>query len=290
MRYMRLLLLIGTILLPLLHSSLQPGVTLLQKTCSNLVCAVGLWAAPAMAFTPDTTLQDQLKVLQALQVETQKSNKARSPQERMTAATGPAALVHGVISLVPPGGVDTTYPLGLAAARDLDPALGGDKATLILTAVGLEGPPLAARKLKLADLAFPLTFEITTADLLFPYNAQIWEQSKLSMCSIAVTAVLDDDGLLATPSAAARFGFALADPKPSPTYQSVTKRASDTLLDDGPVSATGLKKKDKSERNLPVYLRTEANIGVNFKSDGKPYSAEELDMLSRIDRDLAGRL
>ena len=57
---------------------------------------------------------------------------------------------------------------------------------------------LIAKSLKLSNLQFPVPFQLTTDDLIFPYNADIWRQSPLSKDTIAVTAILDSDGKLST--------------------------------------------------------------------------------------------
>ena len=70
--------------------------------------------------------------------------------------------------------IDTTeYPFGLPDAASLDPELATSKATLILTAVGKDGPPFAAKRFPLRSLKFPFPFEITTRDLIFPYTKEV---------------------------------------------------------------------------------------------------------------------
>lgn len=266
-----------------------------RTICAKLLLSAASFTAtvfpthPAWAATQyqDTTLRDQLKVIQALQVDTQKSKldaqQEASSQAALSREGGELVLAHGVISLIPPVGTDTTaYPLGFASARDLDAALGGDKASLILTTVGRTGPPLAARRLALKGLEFPYVFDVTTADLLFPYNREIWESSKLSKDSVAVTAILDDDGLLVTPSSSSRFGFALADIKPSPSFQ--TRSPPSETDSDAPQRST------PPSAGVPTtLLRTEAIIQINLRGSDKAYTPEEQDLLGRIDRELAGR-
>ena len=152
-------------------------------------------------------------------------------------------------------GVDASlYPLGFPEASELDLAFANDEATMVITAVGREGPPVAAKRMKLKGLQFPMMFELTTSDLIFPYTAKAWENSPLSKDSIAVTCILDTDGQLITPSAFDRFGFAISAP---------------AVLGD-------------------LSQRTEAKVNINLKSDGHKYTVEELDLLSRVDNYLAG--
>ena len=64
--------------------------------------------------------------------------------------------------------------------------------------------------------------------------------------SIALTAILDADGILSTPDITDRFGFAISDPIKNSNSQDETKT---------------------KPRIVP--LRNEAKISINLKSDGK---------------------
>jgi hypothetical protein len=152
-------------------------------------------------------------------------------------------------------GVDASlYPLGFPDAAELDQVFANEDATMVITAVGRDGPPVAAKRLKLKGLQFPMSFELTTSDLIFPYTASAWNNSPLSKDSIAVTCILDTDGQLLTPSSLDRFGFAISSP---------------AVLGD-------------------LSQRTDAKVSINLKSDGHKYSADEADLLSRVDNFLAG--
>lgn len=152
-------------------------------------------------------------------------------------------------------GVDASlYPLGFPEAAELDQAFANEEATMVITAVGRDGPPVAAKRMKLKGLQFPLSFELTSSDLIFPYTAAAWSNSPLSKDSIAVTCILDTDGQLMTPSSLDRFGFAISSP---------------AVLGD-------------------LSQRTDAKVSINLKSDGHKYSADESDLLSRVDNFLAG--
>lgn len=254
--------------------------------CTGLLSCLGFMPIPSYALM-DTTLQDQLKVLQVLQVEDQQKKLKEQEQKSLAAerTKDQVVIVHGTVSLIPPVGVDTTqYPLGFQQARDLDPSFGDNNACLLLTAVGREGPPLAAQKVpKLGSLKFPLVFDLTTDDLIFPYNRAIFEKSKMARDSVGVTAILDSDCVLATPSATSRFGFALSDVKAYDTFQNIDRK--NAVLEDGPSSATGLTATPKADG----FLRTTADIRVVYKSDGKDYSKEDEEMMARIDRELSSR-
>ena len=67
--------------------------------------------------------------------------------------------------------------------------------------------------------------------------------------SIALTAILDADGVLSTPDITDRFGFAISDPI-----------RSDAKNSNGPG--------DAKTKPRVVPLRNEAKISINLKSDG----------------------
>lgn len=219
------------------------------------ICSVVIGTFLSPVYAAEQSLQDQLKVIQALQVQDQeKSLETQASQvlnKGATYVTG-ELIARGTVKLIPSGaGSDPSqFPFGLPNAASLDAAFDNDDATLFLTAVGREGPPVAAKKYKLKDLKFPFIFEITTSDLIFPYTPDAWLKSSFSADIMAVTCILDVDGLLVTPSANDRFGFALSNP-----------------------TALG-----------GVFQRTEAKLDVSLKSDGRPYTPEEAELLGRVDR------
>ena len=92
-------------------------------------------------------------------------------------------IARGIIALPSSigGGDPSEFPFGYPSAISLDEAFANEKASLILTAISKQGPPVAAKRFNLLkDLKFPFIFELTTDDLLFPYNTEIWEKSPLS--------------------------------------------------------------------------------------------------------------
>jgi hypothetical protein len=230
-----------------------------QKTVTKIGVKIGVscflfQASPVLAV--DNTFQEQLKVIQALQVEQQKI-KVQNALSKVDMNRGNEDVIAkgSVMIAATMYGVDASlYPLGFPEASELDPAFANDEATMVITAVGREGPPVAARRLKLKGLQFPMSFELTTADLIFPYNAKSWQSSPLSKDSIAVTCILDTDGQLITPNALDRFGFAISSP---------------AVLGD-------------------LNQRSEAKVSINLKSDGHKYSGDELELLSRVDNFLVG--
>jgi hypothetical protein len=161
-------------------------------------------------------------------------------------------IARGRIRLVPDGGESKAFPFGLTDAQTLDPALGEDESTMFLLAVGREGPPLAAKRVKAKDLQFPYVFELTSDDLLFPYTPDAWTQSPNSKDTIALTAVLSPDGLLSTGSASERVGFGLSEP----------------------AQVAG------------KFSRETANIAINSKLNTNLYTTEEVEILKDIDSGL----
>mmetsp|Transcript_38135 Transcript_38135/g.38826 ORF Transcript_38135/g.38826 Transcript_38135/m.38826 type:complete len:299 (-) Transcript_38135:383-1279(-) len=224
-----------------------------KRLISLALVAPFCFVSPALA---EQSLQEQLKVVQALQLQQQQESldsQQQSVVKRGASYEAGELLAKGVVTLLPDSRFDPSqYPLGLPDAVTLDPGLGDEKATLYLTAVGREGPPVAAKKLSLKGVSFPYLFEITTQDLLFPYTPEAWRKTSASGDTIAVTCILDTDGVLTTPSKSDRFGFAISDP----------------------VALSG------------SFQRTEAKVAVSMKSDGRPYTQEELEVLGRLDREL----
>ena len=206
----------------------------------------------------EVSFAEQLKVVQALQAEQQRTRVSEAREEELVRESEyerGRLIARGLVSLPAPGTSSSEFPFGYTDASTLDPSFGSEEARLILTAVSKQGPPVAAKRYKLREVSFPFVFEITTDDLLFPYNAKIWESSPLSENSISVTCILEPDGKLVTPEPQARFGFAISDPI-------------------------------KSRSAKEPFMRTDAKISVSLKSDGRPYSPTEIDLLSRVDSEL----
>lgn len=149
----------------------------------------------------DTTLQDQLKVVQALQVERQMDTVRKQETSLKLMAEAEDTIATGIVALPPPAGqgIDASkYPLGYAKAVDLEGVFDKDEAALVITAVPREGPPFAAKAYKLNDIDFPFAFDLNTKDLMFPYTADAWKESALSKDTIAITAILAPDGKLSS--------------------------------------------------------------------------------------------
>lgn len=227
---------------------------LITKIITSNILATQL-LLPAVA---DSTFQDQLRVVQAQQVneqvnrvdEERKIEKNNKQDNNDIIGLGLVALPASSNEQVDP----TAYPLGFADATSLDSKYSSKDASLIITAVGKQSNfPLAGKKYELNKIKFPFYFELKTKDLMFPYTAlSEADRRKLSTDSVAITAILDCDGQLSTSNACERFGFSISDP----------------IKLDG------------------VMSRTEARITTSFRSDGKEYNANDVDLLERVDAEL----
>jgi hypothetical protein len=206
----------------------------LVAVCASVLC-LPVYHAGATTLD-DATFQGQLSIIREQQRSDifRKQKESLEAQEKAFASCPHAVIARGVVTLSPLIALENTgsstldpskYPLGLPFATDIDSRFalpdrsGGESdsdptPTLFLTAVGRDGPPLAAKKIRLGtgqgDTGlFPLYVELTTADLLFPYSDEVWKQLPLQRKgdSISVAAVLDVDGHLAgPPSSADSFG------------------------------------------------------------------------------------
>jgi hypothetical protein len=221
-----------------------------------------IFYASSTNFVPQYAVADdlvqQLQSIKSENMERQRLSLAEQEEALMTKElTYPAGklIARGVIQLSTEGLQASDFPFGLENAALIDPEFGVDKASMIVLAIGREGPPVAAKRFSLKDTTFPLVFEITTDDLLFPYNAEAWQESKLSKDTIAVTAILNSEGRLSSQNAVQRLGFATSDL----TVFAGTKQ------------------------------RSSAGVVVSAKLDNKMYSADELQILSGIDDGLDNR-
>jgi hypothetical protein len=261
----------------------------------------------------DKTLEDQLKVVQALQVETQIDSVNKQRQvERGSSDIEQTLIATGIVAIPPPSGsgIDSTqYPLGYGKVAMLDEVFDNKNAALIITAVPRNGPPFAAKIIRnLKGVSFPAPFAITTDDLLFPYTEKAWKSSPNSKAPISLTAILDEDGRLSTPSDKARFGFATA-PVQTGSSAATSKDVTEAVLDYGAGVGEGVtfklnKKNGKlhSEKSkappADAYVqrkdgigelpqRREAKISMYLRADGSQYSPSELELLEKIDSFLA---
>lgn len=234
-------------------NTIEGKVSSFKKLATNLIASQLI--LPVLVANSDSSLQDQLKVVQALQVEEQ-INRVDNERKIVKKSNNNNFLIaKGLIALPASTNEDVdplSFPLGFMEATSLDSSYGSKDAALFITAIGKQGPPLAAQKYSLNQIKFPFYFEITSDDLLFPYTPAAFVKNPISKDAIAVTAIIDCDGILSTPNTCERFGFAISDP---------------IKVDD-------------------LITRTEAKITVSLKSDGKPYDDKDIELLSRVDSEL----
>jgi hypothetical protein len=126
---------------------------------------------------------------------------------------------------------------------------------VIVTKLLSTGPPLAAKRYKLNSLQFPFVFEITSADLLFPYTEEAWLKSTNSKDTVAMTAIISTSPLLGKPADTERAGFGISEP----------------------ITFAG------------VLTRTGGQLSVQDKVDMSLYSKEDLALLDSVDKALAER-
>ena len=206
---------------------------------SSVLCTPAFHANAAAL--DDASFQGQLSIIREKQRSdiVTKQKESLEAQEKLFVScphvTHPV-IARGVVTISPLIALENAgsstidpskYLLGLPFATDVDSRFSladraGDEGgsdltpTLFITAVGRDGPPLAAKKIRLdlsqsnaGSLMFPVYVELTTADLLFPYSDEVWRQLPLKERgdSISVAAVLDSDGQLSgPPSSADSFG------------------------------------------------------------------------------------
>lgn len=217
----------------------------------------------ALADTEDMgNLKDQLVTIQSSQVDEQlqalTDQRGRTDSSLRQDFVSGSQIAKAVVTLLPPRNniPASEYPLGLRDASVLDESYNGESASMICTAIGKEGPPLAAKKFHLNQLKFPFFVEMNMEDLLFPYTKEAWLQSPVSNDNVAMTCVLDSDGKLATSVVSDRYGFGI----------------SDLIIDDKEIKTRG-----------------EAKLNIGLQADGRPYAESELQLLESIDKELDGK-
>ena len=114
------------------------NVVRMTKVVTNSLTALVI--APLIAMSAvDSTFQDQLKVIQALQTEQQKQRILDEEQRELTEdlTSNDLLIAKGIVSLAPTGmsnGVDpVNLPLGFEKADSLDSKFGNRNAAMIIT-------------------------------------------------------------------------------------------------------------------------------------------------------------
>ena len=151
---------------------------------ATLTVASILSSSPLVSLADDSTsLQEQLRGVAAKQVEDQKTRIEKAEQELMSKELlypDGRLIGRGIIKLNPEGTsaqlktFQSSFPYGYSDGPALDPAFEDEQSTMFILAVGRDGPPLAAKRIKIKDLDFPIAFELTCDDLVFPYTPDAW--------------------------------------------------------------------------------------------------------------------
>ncbi len=205
---------------------------------------------------PMTTIQDQLIEMQKAKVQNQKltlENDLNTMKAKQLLYPESKLIATGTITLKADGiSNPKLYPLGFDSIKFYE-NYDVPSSNLFILAVGKDGPPLAAKKIPLYknDIHFPLVFEITTDDLLFPYTPNAYIQSSNAKDSIAVTALLTPNEKISEPSPSVLVGFGLSEPI---TVAGVLTRSA-----------------------------TQINININSKVNIDLYTDEEKRILNTID-------
>jgi hypothetical protein len=208
---------VGALKVPTFCQKLQSATRQLTAT----VALLSVLGSPLACLAEESTLASQLKDVVAKQVSEQKTRIEAEEQQLMTQELlypDGKLIGRGIVKLVPNAdspnqlkAFQASFPYGYPDAASLDPAF-SEEGTMFVLAVGRDGPPLAAKRIKTKDVAFPIAFELTSSDLVFPYTPEAWVASPNSKDTIALTVILTPGNVLAAPSAAGRVGFGLSEP------------------------------------------------------------------------------
>eukprot|EP00981_Chlorochromonas_danica_P007346 scaffold1690_cov177-Ochromonas_danica.AAC.23 len=186
--------------------------------------------------------------------------------------------------------VSTKSPKGLEDGTLVDPSFDNPNAALICTAIGKHESPVAAKKFHLQGLRFPVFLELSVNDLMQPHTVESWLTSSLSQDNIAVTCIIDPDGKLATPEVSDRYGFGISDldePEEVVEENEVAEVSTKTVVKQQEEKQINRKEEAKAEAEEERPLTREAvHINLNFRSDGRPYSETEMQLMEKIDAEL----
>jgi hypothetical protein len=204
-------------------------------------------AQAATTFNPVAQLAEQATEKQMKQLKENELEFLRTDAKRE-----PGSVVAKVLVSIK----SDSFPLGLPDVSSFN-ALNTDESRLIVTAFGRTGPPIAASRIPLKNLQFPVLLELTDADLCFPLTKEAWKIDPRKSEDIGVAVVLDVDGQLAT-------------------------------LDGGGLTGYGVSKVIKlggSERRNQVDVAVQVNPALEARGQSA-LPEPEVAMLERIDAQL----
>ena len=258
------------ILLLLFASALSTGVdsyklkqfnVKMRKALTAMItsaCLVSMTPMQANAEDTSNSFASQLKLVQSNQVAQQKEDFEKAERDAINREIkweDGRLIARGAAVLQPTGTNLQQFPLGVKDISALDPIFNSPDATLFILGVGREDlTPIAAKKLRLTEISFPLVFELESDDLVFPYTKEAWLASPSSKDSIAVTCIISPGDKLAVPNTLNLIGFGVSDP----------------------VNIGG------------SLQRGTARVFINGKIDTNLYTKDEVKLLSGIDDSLAG--
>ena len=217
----------------------QPGARAAERGRS----AAGVMAAPL-------SVEEQLKAFQAKQNEVQEKRLEIEEQNELRRdSVSRDVIAKGVVSL----------PVNFPDATVLYPEFDTANATMFVSVFARSGPPVAALRipLKQADgtVQFPLAFDVTSQDLLFPLTREAWKTDARNKGEMGIAATIDGDGRIATGDTKDLIGFGISKPVPI----------------GGQVEMTS------------------CQIKLDVRTKFRGYSHEQVMLLDRIDGQLAAR-
>jgi len=194
-----------------------PSSRQVLRTLATLGLGLGLSSGPVLADDSEPlSLAQQLRQIQAQKVAEQKARLDSQDHDLLSQELllpEGELLARGTLTLVSDKLDLKAFPLGYDMAENLDPKFASPNSRLFLLCVGRDSTiPIAARSIPLAELHFPMAFELKTKDLLFPYTAAAWLASPNHVDTVAVTAFLTPEDKLSVANPSIRAGFGLSDP------------------------------------------------------------------------------
>ena len=156
------------------------------------------------------TVEEQLRVFQTEQTAAQKKRLEIEEQNELRRDSVTKDLIaKGVISL----------PSNFPDATVLFPeAFDTINATIFVSVFARTGPPVAALRIPLKQkggiVQFPLAFEVTSRDLLFPLTPEAWITDARNKGEMGIAATIDSDGKIATGDTKDLIGFGISKPVP----------------------------------------------------------------------------
>jgi hypothetical protein len=165
----------------------------------------------AVAAAPALSVEEQLKAFQEQQQQQQEKRLEIEEQNELRRdSVARDVIAKGIVSL----------PSNFPDATVLYPeAFDQPNATIFVSVFARTGPPVAALRIPLKQkggtVQFPLAFEVTTKDLLFPLTPEAWaSDARNKGGEMGLAATIDGDGRIATGDVKDLIGFGISKPVP----------------------------------------------------------------------------